>query len=315
MTKLTYFPGCSAHGTSEEFDHTLKLVMKTLNVELEEIPDWNCCGATSAHVMTENLALSLPLRNLVLAEKLENNTMGIACASCYSRMKSTKKYMDEHPDKAKELTSSVIDEGEYTGKVEIKSMLQFCYEEVGVEKIKSLVKKSLSGLKVACYYGCLLTRPKGVTQFDSPEYPMSMDRIMEALGATAVDFDYKTECCGASFSISRTEVVHLLTGKILEMAKEAGADLIVVACPLCQSNLDMRQPDIEKHLGKKIGIPVMYFTQLMALAFGYPEKELKLSKHIVPVEEALSNIGKVVETPQQPTKTKKAVPSAESEAK
>jgi heterodisulfide reductase subunit B len=312
MNKLTYFPGCSAHGTSEEFDHTLKLVMKTLDVQMEEIPDWNCCGATSAHVMTENLALALPMRNLVLAEKLENKTMGIACASCYSRMKGTKKHLDEHPEQAKRINSTVIDEGEYKGTIDIKSMLQYCFEEIGLETIKSKVTKSLSGLKVACYYGCLLTRPKDVTRFDSPEYPMSMDLLMEALGAKAMEFDFKTECCGASFSISNTEVVESLTGKILEVAKESGAHMVVVACPLCQSNLDMRQPDIEKHSGKKLDLPVMYFTQLMALAFGYPESELRLPKHIVPVEAALKHIGDPVPEPEKVKKSKKAV-EAESE--
>jgi len=312
MNKLTYFPGCSAHGTSEEFDHTLKLVMKSLDVQMEEIPDWNCCGATSAHVMTENLALALPMRNLVLAEKLENKTMGIACASCYSRMKSTKKHLDENPELARKINSTVIDEGEYKGIIDIKSMLQYCVEEIGLETIKSKVTRSLSGLKIACYYGCLLTRPKDVTHFDSPEYPMSMDYLMEALGAKAVEFDYKTECCGASFSISDTEIVESLSGKILEVAKESGAHLIVVACPLCQSNLDMRQPDIEKHTGKKFDLPIMYFTQLMALAFGFPEKELKLPKHIVPVEAALKHIGEVIPEAEKVKKTKKAV-EAESE--
>ncbi len=313
MKKLTYFPGCSAHGTSEEFDHTLKLVMKTLDVELEDIPDWNCCGATSAHVMTETLALALPLRNLVLAEQLESKTMGIACASCYSRMKMTKVQMDGNLDLAKKINSTIIQEGNYKGTVDVKSMLQFCYEDIGLETIRSKVTKKLSGLKVACYYGCLLTRPKAITQFDSPEYPMSMDRIMEALGAEAVEFDYKTECCGASFSISNTDVVLSLSGKILEVAKESGAHLIVVACPLCQSNLDMRQPDIVKISGWKYTIPILYFTQLMALAFGFPREDLRLNKNIVPAEDALSNIGKIQETPQKVIKTKKAVAAAESE--
>lgn len=311
MKKLTYFPGCSAHGTSEEFDHTLKQVMKSLEVELEEIPDWNCCGATSAHAMTENLAMALPMRNLVLAEKMGNQTVGIPCASCYSRMKTAKFELEAHPEMAKKL-SEIVEEGTFQGTVEVKSMLQFCYEEVGLEKIKSLVKKPLTGLKVACYYGCLLTRPQAVTQFDSPEYPISMDRILEALGATAVEFDYKTECCGASFAISTPEVVLQLSGKILEMAKEAGAHAVVVACPLCQSNLDMRQPDIEKLQGIKYGIPVLYFTQMLALAFGYPLQDLMPAKHIVPIEPALSHIGEVVAPPQKVTKTKKAV-EAESE--
>ena len=248
MNKITYFPGCSAHGTSEEFDHTVRVVMGTLGVQLEEIPDWNCCGATSAHTMTETLSYALPLRNLVLAEKLDNKTMAIPCASCYQRMKVTKVHMDENPKLAEKINSTIIEEGSYKGDVDVKSMLQYVFEDVGLEEIKKHVKKSLAGLKVACYYGCLLTRPKAITKFDSPEYPVSMDKIMEALGAEAVPFDFKTECCGASFSISDTEIVLQLSGKILEMAKESGAHLIVVACPLCQSNLDMRQPDIEKRL-------------------------------------------------------------------
>jgi len=310
MKKLTYFPGCSAHGTSEEFDHTLKLVMKSLEVELDEIPDWNCCGATSAHVMTENLALALPLRNLILAEDLHNDTMGIACASCYARHKVTKYELDKDPVLAKKINTT-IDEGTYHGTVEVKSMLQFVYEDIGIEKIKSLVKKPLTGLKVACYYGCLLTRPKAITQFDSPEYPMSMDRIMEALGATAVPFDFKTECCGASFSISSSDVVLSLSGKILEYAKASGADMIVVACPLCQSNLDMRQPGVEKLFHVKLNLPVMYFTQLLALAFGYDQKDLMLGKHIVPVEDALAKIGKEPEKKEE-IKSKKTVESEEA---
>jgi heterodisulfide reductase subunit B len=311
MKKLTYFPGCSAHGTSEEFDHTLQRVMKTLDVQLEEIPDWNCCGATSAHAMTENLALALPLRNIVLAEKLDNDTIGIPCASCYSRMKTTKVELDTHPQLAARL-KDIVEEGEYQGRVAVKSMLQYCYEDIGPDAIKALVKKPLTGLKVACYYGCLLTRPKAITQFDSPEYPMSMDRLVEALGAQAVEFDYKTECCGASFSISNTDVVLELSGSILRMAREAGAHAIVVACPLCQSNLDMRQPDIEKKQGVSYNIPVLYFTQLMALAFGYPVEDLKPSKHIIPIEPALAHIGEVAEQPQKVSKPKKAV-EAESE--
>jgi len=227
-------------------------------------------------------------------------------------MKVTKVHLDANPALAEKINTTVAEEGHYEGKVAIKSMLQYAYEDIGLETIKSKVTKPLTGLKVACYYGCLLTRPRDITQFDSPEYPMSMDHICEALGATATDFDFKTECCGASFSISNTEVVESLTGKILEMAKESGAHAIVVACPLCQSNLDMRQPDIEKHQGKKFGIPVFYFTQLMALAFGYPANQLKFPKHIIPVEGALSNIGKAEPVAEKVKKSTKAV-EAESE--
>lgn len=248
---------------------------------------------------------------MVWAEKLSNETMAIPCASCYQRLKFTKVHMDENPALAKKINQTVVEEGNYEGKVAVKSMLQYCYEDVGLEAIRSKVTHPLTGMKLACYYGCLLTRPAKITQFDSPEYPMSMDHIVEALGAKAMPFDFKTECCGASFSISDTDIVIQLSGKILEMAKESGAHGIVVACPLCQSNLDMRQPDIEKRSGRKYDLPVFYFTQLMAMAFGMPKEKMMFGKHIIPVDSALSHIGEVIEEPK-PAKAKKA-PKAESE--
>jgi heterodisulfide reductase subunit B len=287
----------------------MKLVMQELEVKLDEVPDWNCCGATSAHIMTESLALALPMRNLILAEQLSNDTIAIPCASCYSRMKETKMKLDNNQELKKEI-NSIVDDGEYKGTVQVKSLLQYCYENIGLEDIKQNVKYPLYGLKVACYYGCLLTRPSHVAEFDSPEYPMSMDNLVEALGAKAIDFDYKTECCGASFSISNTEVVYSLSGKILEVAKESGADIIAVGCPLCQSNLDMRQLEIEKLTGKKFDLPVVYFTQLMALAFGYPAVDLKFNKHVVHVEPALAKITKdppVAEVKVKKVKTESTV--------
>jgi len=286
--KFTYYPGCSAHGTSEEYEHTLNLVCKSLNIKIEEIPDWNCCGATSAHVMTENLALALPMRNLILAERLENSTMVIPCAACYSRMKETKIRLDEDFSLRTKINSTV-DDGDYKGNVAVKSFLQYCFEDIGIEDIKEKVVKPLKDLKVACYYGCLLTRPKNIAQFDSPEYPISMDKIIESLGATAVEYPFKTECCGASFSISNTEIVLDLSSRILDVVKDCGADIIAVGCPLCQSNLDMRQKQIEEKMNRDYKIPVVYFTQLMALAFGYPKSELKLKKHMVNVEKVLAS--------------------------
>jgi heterodisulfide reductase subunit B len=227
-------------------------------------------------------------------------------------MKATKVHMDEDPELAARISTAVVGEGKYEGKVAIKSMLQYCYEDMGLEAIKAKVTNPISGMKLACYYGCLLTRPKSITQFDSPEYPMSMDYIVEALGAKATSFDFKTECCGASFSISDTDIVLQLSGKILEMAKESGAHAIVVACPLCQSNLDMRQHDIEKKYHVKYDLPVFYLTQLMAIAFGFPKEKMMFGKHIIPVDSALAHIGEVIEEPKKPVKGKKAV-QAESE--
>lgn len=295
MNKISYFPGCSAHGTGREFDNSLKYVMKEIGVELVEVPDWNCCGATSAHVLNESLSLALPMRNLIQAESLNNKVMAIPCASCYSRHKVTKQKLDSDSKLKDRIQSLVADGGggsvgKYNGTAEVKSMLQFLFEDIGTDQIKKAVKFPLTGLKIASYYGCLLTRPKSVTNFDSPEFPISMDRIMESLGGTATDFDHKTECCGASFSISKTEVVYQLTEKILDAAAESGADLIAVACPLCQANLDMRQSEIEEMKNKKYNLPVVYFTQLLALAFGVDRGKLEFHRHLVPIEPALVKI-------------------------
>jgi heterodisulfide reductase subunit B2 len=276
MKKITYFPGCSAHGTAEEFDHSVKLLMHKFEVELQDIPDWNCCGASSAHYLNEELSIALPARNLQNAKPLGNDIIAIPCASCYSRMKNAAVHLSsEETNKEGDNKSNTLPK--------IESILQYIFDEVGIETIKPMVVRPLSGLKVACYYGCLLTRPTAVTDFDSPEYPVSMDKIITALGAEAVDYDFKTECCGASYSIAATDVVYELTGKIINNALEAGANVIAVACPLCQSNLDMRQKVSGKLMHKEFNIPVVYFTQLMGLSFGYTPEELEFSKNFVPV--------------------------------
>lgn len=287
--QLTYYPGCSAHGTSKEFEYTVKMVMKKTKVEVNEIPDWNCCGASSIHTLSDTLSVLLPMRNLVLAQKLKNSVIATPCASCYSRLKLTKHTLDNNKELQIRL-GDAIEEGKYNGSAEVKSILQFIYEDIGLEEIKKYVVRPLTGLKVACYYGCLLTRPANITQFDSPEYPVSMDKIIEALGATAVPFDFKTECCGASLSISATNIVHDLTGKILQAVKATDADVIATGCPLCQSNLDMRQHGAGEARNTKFNIPVVYFTQLMAVAFGYDPSEMMFDKNFVAVQPIFDKI-------------------------
>lgn len=295
MSRVSYYPGCAAHSTGYEFDVSVRLVMEKLAIVLDEISDWNCCGASSAHVLNETLSHALPLRNLMRADSLKNEVLAIPCAACYSRMKTAKHVVEKSPEMRKRVQSVVCD-GEttgpatYAGTTEVKSMLQYVFEDVGVEKIKSLVKKPMTGLKVASYYGCLLTRPKDVTKFDSAEYPMSMDHLMAAIGATPTEFDHKTECCGASFSITKTPTCCDMVEKILDAAKESGADLIVVGCPLCQANLDMRQAQIESKRGKSYHLPILYFTQLMALAFGIDQGKLRFSAHLVAVDDMLNKI-------------------------
>jgi len=285
--KYAYFPGCSLHSTAKEFDMSARAVCRELGIELEEIPDWNCCGATSAHSLNRDLSIALPLRNLAKAEEMGLDVIA-PCAACFNRMKSADGIAKDHPEMLTEIAEkSGIN---YRGTINVISLLE-AITLLGEEAIKSHVKRELSELKVACYYGCLLLRPPDITRFDDPENPKSLDNLVTALGAEAVNWPYKTECCGASLSLSKVEVVEKLTHDILSMAKRAGANCVAAACPLCQGNLDLRQAQIETAYGERFGLPVFYFTQLMGLAFGLPESELGLKRHMVSADRVLAASG------------------------
>ncbi|MCE5198436.1 MAG: CoB--CoM heterodisulfide reductase iron-sulfur subunit B family protein [Armatimonadota bacterium] len=276
--KYAFFPGCSMESTAGDFRMSTLAVAEALGVELEEIPDWSCCGSTPAHATDSLLAASLPARNLAIAQDMGKDVV-VCCASCYSRLASANVALAENADLRAQVAE--ITGREYAGGLKIRHFLQVLNEDIGLSEIKDSVVKSLSGLKVACYYGCLLTRPKELSILNDPEDPQLMDNIMAAAGAEPVEWPYKTECCGASFSITRTETVERLSGDILRMAKQSGADCIVAACPLCQSNLDLRQADVEKATGEKIGLPVFYFTQLLGHALGIPDAALGINKLMV----------------------------------
>lgn len=288
MMEYAYYPGCSLHSTAKEYDESTRAVCRKLGIELVEIPDWNCCGATSAHAVNRELSLALPLRNLAKAEAMGLDVMA-PCAACFNRLKSADAAAKDHPDALKSVAEkSGID---YQGKIGVLSLLN-ALDSIGAEEIKSHVKRELAGLKPACYYGCLLLRPADMIRFDDPEHPTSMDNIVAALGAEPVDWPHKTECCGASFSISKSDIVVKLTHDILSAAKKAGANCIVTACPLCQGNLDMRQEQVEAAYGEKYGMPVFYITQVMGMAFGIPSSELGLTRLMVSPDRVLVGVGK-----------------------
>lgn len=277
--KIAYFPGCSLHSTARDYDMSFQLVCRKLGIELQEIPHWVCCGASPAHVTSHLLSIALPCKNLVLAEEMGLNTVVAPCAACFNRLKIAKQEVAENSQLKKDV-ENVLGKS-YRGKVEVKHPLQIIADEIGLAKVEKMVRRELQGLKVASYYGCLLVRPLNMVSFDDPEDPQSMDNLVTALGGEALPWAFKTECCGASFSLSETDIVLELSGEILDAALEAGAECILVACPLCQSNLDLRQKGIEKRLGKKFNLPILYFTELLGLALGLNMHELGLSKHIV----------------------------------
>ena len=278
MMKYAYYPGCSLHGTAKEYDISTRTVARALGIELQEIPDWNCCGSSSAHATDHLLSLALPARNLGLAEKMGLDVVA-PCAMCYNRLASARYEMLNSPSLAAKINE--ITETPYTGRVAAKPFLQAVVEDYGIDQIAPLVKKPLAGLKVAAYYGCLMVRPRRVTQFDDPENPQSLDKLVKALGGEPVEWPGKVECCGAGLVLARTDIVVKLANDILGWAKEAGAEAIVAACPMCQSNLDSRQGEVANTYGQTYNLPVYYFTQLLGIALGAGASELGLATHFV----------------------------------
>lgn len=277
--KLAYYPGCSLHSSSKEYSDSFVAVCKKLGIELEEIPDWVCCGASSAHSVSHLLSLALPAHTLVQAEKMGLD-MVAPCAACYQRAKFAEYEMLNNPEMKAKIEQVI--EMEYKGKSRVLSVLEVL-SMIEEDKIKAAVTRPLTGVKVACYYGCVLVRPPHICNVDDPENPTKMDRIVALLGGEPVDWPYKTECCGASHIFTMKDACLKLGRDILQVAKDAGADLIVVACPLCHVNLDMRQTQINRKFGTSFNIPVVYITELMADAMGIDTSDM-FRRHFVPVE-------------------------------
>jgi heterodisulfide reductase subunit B len=281
-----FFPGCSLEGTARDFHRSTLAVAARLGLGLPDLPDWTCCGSTAAHVSDPLLADALPAKNLAAAA---GKTVAVACAACYGRLKAANHHIAHDPS-VRARVAGVVGR-DYDGRTPVMHLLEILSRDVGRARIAAAIRRPLRGLRVACYYGCLLVRPPEVTQFDDPENPTLMDQLVEAAGATPLDWPHKTECCGASFSITDAEVVLELSNRVLSMAKAAGADCIVAACPLCQLNLDLRQRDVERRFGRRYDLPVFYFTQLLGLAMGCSAGELSLSSLVVPPGALLASKG------------------------
>jgi heterodisulfide reductase subunit B len=256
MTELSYFPGCSLHGTSKEFDESIRGVLECLGIKVNELEDWTCCGATSAHCLDERLAVELPARNLAIAEKSSHDLL-VPCASCYSRFKGAEYEVKENGHKVS---------FPYKGNVPIRFALDYLCEKPVVEEVKKKMVKSLSGIKAVCYYGCLPVRPPKLTGIKDYENPMHMDRLVKQLGIEPIQWSYKADCCGASLMVTRPDIFKNLIGKILTM---------------CQMNLDTCQEVVEKDFGKKLNLPVLYYSELMGLAMGHKDTGKWFKRHFI----------------------------------
>jgi heterodisulfide reductase subunit B len=275
---VAYFPGCSLHGLASEYDRSARLVCRHLGINLEEIEDWNCCGATAAHSLDHKLSVSLGARNLNLVKKMNLHMVTAPCAGCFNRLKTASYELRHNPSMAEEVAAII--KAPAPVETEVSNLLQLFVEQTGVSAIAQKVVRPLSGLKLAAYYGCLLTRPQRIAQFDASEQPVSLDQLLQALGAEPVIWSHKAECCGGGYAASETDIVIDLGGQVLEAARQAGAQAIVVACPMCQANLDTRQKAIEVNRGQKYNLPIIYFTQLMGLAFGYSLRQLGFNQQL-----------------------------------
>lgn len=268
--KYAYYPGCSLESTAKAYDLSVRAVCQDLAVELEEIEDWNCCGASSGHCTNYRLSHALAGRNLALAER-EGLDIAVACPACFLRLKSTRHEVRADARLKKELAELI--DLPYEAKYDTKHLLDIICHEVGMEEVGKRVEKPLAGLKLVPYYGCFLVRPPKVTQFDDPENPQSMDILMDTLGAEVLDWSGKVDCCGGSISITRRDIAAKLVSEIADAARGVGAEAIVTACPLCQSNLESRQ-------GSK-ALPIFYFSELIGVAFGMKEAKTWFRRHMV----------------------------------
>ena len=281
--RYAYYPGCSLEATAREYDQSVRAVCAHLGIELSELPDWSCCGASSGHSTSRWLACTLAGRNLVLAEGMKLD-IAVACPACYVRLRNAHHEM-QRDNRLREELSSVM-AVPYRAEYSTRHLLDIICHDVGLENLKNKVVKPLQGLKLAAYYGCYLVRPPELVAFDDPENPQCLDTLLDTLGAEARDWSGKVDCCGGSLSLSKREIAGHLVAELVEMAGRAGAEAMVTACPLCHANLEMRQTGAD---GDKL--PVFYFTELIGLALGIAEARAWLGKHLISPSGLLASHG------------------------
>jgi len=270
--EVSYYPGCSLRGIAGEYDESVHAVCEAIGVRLVELADWNCCGASSAHFLNEELAVRLPARNMILADR-ERRDLLVPCSACFQQLK--------HADKLLRQDAARWSDQPYEGRAEVYHVNDFFHRPELLAAIKGRVVRALAGLAAVPYYGCLSLRPPKVTDAQAPENPVSMDELLAALGVEVRRWSYKTDCCGASLTLTRPDVVERLSGRLIDAAREAGAECLVTDCPMCQSNLDSVQAELIRSARQTDSLPVFYLTELIALAFGDQRAERWWKRHFV----------------------------------
>lgn len=275
--KVSYYPGCSLEGTAIDYAESIAAVAPLLGVELAELGDWNCCGASAAHSISHNLALDLPMRNLRIAAEAGRDLV-VPCALCFNRLKVAEKAL------------AGTEGGRRPPSFRIWDLLDYFTQPARLKAISAKVVRPLTGLKAVCYYGCLAARPPQITDKENYENPENMEALLRILGAEPRDWSYKTDCCGAGLAVARPDIIDTLVRRLYDRALAAGADCFVVSCQMCQANLDLPQRRIGKKAGKDYYLPVFYFTELIGVALGHPEVEKWLARHLVDPRQLLKRL-------------------------
>lgn len=280
--KVSYYPGCSLEGTANDYAASIEAVTQAVEVELQELEDWNCCGATAAHSISHSLALDLPMRNLLIAYHAGLEVV-VPCALCFNRLKVAEKAL-----KTLEAHRSWQTSPHY---VKIWDLLDYFTQAPMLKAVAEKITRPLTGLKAVAYYGCLVSRPPEITDRTDYENPQNMEALLRVLGATPIDWSFKTDCCGAGLAVARPDIIDTLVHRLYERALTAGAECLVVSCQMCQANLDLTQERISQKFGKEYYLPVLYFTELIGLALGLPEAPGWLDKHLVDPKPLLQEKG------------------------
>lgn len=281
MMELSYYPGCGLEGTSAEYDQSIRAICDALGIDLIELPDWSCCGASSAHVTSDQLAIELAARNLQIADKIGKDIL-VPCAACFARLKIAQKQILTKPEKLGIKLNpdiEILHLSHLLAKPEV-----FCLTE-------SKVKYRLSGVKAIPYYGCLTMRPPKMLDAENYEHPTLMDDVLEVLGADVRKWSYKTDCCGGSLTMSRVDLVHKLTKDLYVAATEAGGNCIVTDCPMCQTNLDTRQEEVNQVYKTNYNMPIFFISELLGYALGVGNQNAWWKKHIVDPKPVLAGAG------------------------
>ena len=269
--KISYYPGCSLEGTAADYAASIAGVTPLLGLELAELEDWNCCGASAAHSLNHQISFELPARNLALARQAGLDLV-VPCALCFNRLKVAEK---EEKSRA-EAAAATPGNG-----VKVWDLLDFLTQKSFLAILEKEMVRPLTGLKAVGYYGCLASRPPAVTDKADWENPKDIEQLLKVLQAEPLDWSYKTDCCGAGLAMARPDLIDTLVGRLYERALAAGAECFVVSCQMCQANLDLAQGRISKKSGKDYYLPVFYFTELIGLALGHPEAAKWLARHLV----------------------------------